>query len=143
MSDMKRLNGSVKKPYAWNDGRTASVRAAAPARKSAVNAKNAVKPRKKNYAAIWLPKIIVAELIVAALVLTIVAINSSAQKSKLEAMSRRGQELSENVEATARTLEMETRAEVICQLAEERLYMVRPSESIALSTGADTVTAGR
>ena len=139
MSEAKRLNGSGKKPYTWQDKKP--VRKVQTARKTQMN-KPAPKSAWRN-AEHWLPKIAVAELVAVALVCVFMLISSNAEKSRLEATTRRSEELRESIEAMSRTLEMESRSEVICQKAEERLYMVRPSQSIALNMGGENQTAGR
>ncbi|MBQ3763221.1 MAG: hypothetical protein II875_14625 [Clostridia bacterium] len=138
MSEIKRVTGSGKAPYVWKDPK----RTPQPPRRKPVyrSKKRTIETGKTMHA-------VVAVLVAAVLIITAVSLfNLSAEKSRLESLKRRHQELSESVESTERTLALETRSQVICQLAEERLYMVRAGEANTVtvpSFGGDIMTAGR
>ncbi len=152
MSQMKRISGSGKKPYVWKDTLPArrpsqGVRGAsvypAPVKRTATAAR-----RKTAHGALN-PKLLIGMLLVVVavgVILTVMTIlNTTAEKSRLESLSRKNRQLEETLQATSRTLDMETRRDVICQLANEKLFMQFPSQSVALNVngGGDGQTAGR
>ncbi len=150
MSQYKSMSGAGKKPYVWKDTTPATRRPSRSIRRTEAYTKSV--PRKTGYsgsaAAVRLPKpvatILALGLVVAMFITVVSAIETSAEKGKLESLQRKQQELRETLESTVRTLEMEKRPQVLCQLAEEKLYMVRPGESVALNmNGSDGQTAGR
>ena len=151
MSQMRSINGSGKKPYVWKETTPATRRPAHGVRRTEVRtAPSAGKNKyaKKTYGISFskaLYGILALGLVVALFITVISAIETSAEKSKLQSLLRKQQELNETLESTARTLEMEKRPQVVCQLAEEKLYMVRPGESVALNVSGrtDSQTAGR
>lgn len=150
MSQVKRVSGSGKKPYVWKDTAPSDRRSAQGVRRVPVYTSS--DKRRSNYAkntrSISATKPVLALLavgmVVALLITVISVINLSAENSKLESLLRKQEELSESLESAGRTLEMEKRSQVVCQLAEERLYMVRPNQSVVLNVGnTDGQTAGR
>lgn len=150
MSQIKSMTGSGKKPYVWKDTTPTSRRPAQKVRRTAIYAtssdrKSAYKSKARNIN-VTKPVLtfLAVGMMVAILITVFSIIDNSAENSKLESLLRRQQELSETLESTGRTLEMEKRPQVICQLAEEKLYMVRPNQSIALNVNStDGQTAGR
>ena len=151
MSQYKSIGGSGKKPYVWKDSAPSARRPAHSVHRTEVYAAPAARQRGYTKPAVAintskaLEVILAVGLVVILFITVLSAIETSAENSKLESLRRKQQELTETLESTARTLDMEKRPQVICQLAEERLYMVRPGESIALNTfgRTDGQTAGR
>ena len=150
MSQVKRMSGSGKKPYVWKETAPSSRKPAQSVRRVPVY--SGTDKHRSSYSgnarSISATKPVLALLavgmFVAMLITVISVINLSAENSKLESLMRKQEELSETLESAARTLEMEKRPQVVCQLAEEKLYMVRPNRSVALNvTSGDTQTAGR
>ena len=150
MSQIKSVTGSGKKPYVWKDTTPKTRRPAQKIRRTPIYTTSSARKStyKTNTGSISATKPVLAFLaigmMVAILITVISIIDNSAENSKLESLLRRQQELNETLESTGRTLEMEKRPQVICQLAEEKLYMVRPNQSVALNvTSRDGQTAGR
>ncbi len=142
MSDMKRISGSGKTPYVWKDAPKRPARQTRPVRRS-----QAYKKQKSSLLSEKSCRALVALALVATVVISIVSIsNLSAEKSRLQSMKRRQQELTESIEAGNITFRIDTRPLAIKQQAEKRLYMSYPEQSVALYTDArygDNQTAGR
>ena len=127
MADMKRINGSGKKVYNWND---------APARRPSSRPRMSqpyrpVRPAARQVK--WLPGF-AAFVLVLALALGLMSFNDLARsKAKLGELNRIRNSLEEQIDGSARTLKNETKDRVIAQLAREKLYMLEPDENQTVS----------
>ncbi len=124
MADMKRINGSGKKVYNWNDAPSRSARSMP----RTVKSYQPVRPVKGQ--AKWLSYLAGAVLLLA-LILGFQTANDLARtKAKLNELKRAQNSLMEQIDSRQLTLTAETKDKVIRQLARERLYMVDNDEKL-------------
>ena len=141
-----RINGQGTRPYVWNDSvrrtRAAGNRMSASAR-AAREAKLRKERQKRTMAFCSAAVLFVGVVVWFALVWS----RSASLEGQLAAAVEKRQELSETIERKNLILENEKSNRVICQVAEEKLYMQRPAAvktvSIYLPQRAASQTAGR
>ncbi len=142
----RRINGQGTRPYVWNDSTRRTRATGNRMSASARAAREAKLRREKQKRTVVLCSAAVLFFAVAVW-FALVWSGSARLDGDLAAAVERRQELSETIERKNLILENEISNRVICQVAEEKLYMQRPAAvktvSIYLPQRTGSQTAGR